>query len=168
MRKKRIIIISIVLMLLALIPVQSTLAYFTDRHQYKGEATLDLNWKTEFKEEMKDNDKDLTVKNTGEVDVIVRVKVFCNKELVEYFGPAEEYKDKWNYCEKDGWWYYTEILPVGATTKDLYVNLKGSDKLPEYEFNIIVVHESARVVYVSNTQLQKPEGWEYVPEVTAQ
>lgn len=164
MRKKRIIIISIVLMLLALIPVQSTLAYFTDRHQYKGEATLDLNWKTEFKEEMKDNDKDLTVKNTGEVDVIVRVKVFCNQTLIDQIDT----NDVWIKNEEDGWYYYAKILPVGATTEDLYVKLKGSDKLPEYEFNIIVVHESARVVYENNTQLKKPEGWKYVPEVTAQ
>ena len=161
-RKRNIIIIGLMLLLLATVPVQRTLAYFTDIASYSGGGSLSLQWDTEIKEEIKDNNKHIQIKNTGDTDVIVRVSVFGNADYLTVKNLEES--GKW-IKKDDGWWYYSGILAPEETTDVLLAELKASADLPSYEFEIIVVHESERVVYDGGA-LVKPEGWTYVPEVS--
>ncbi|MBR2780827.1 MAG: hypothetical protein IKD81_05370 [Eubacteriaceae bacterium] len=157
--KTTLIIICVMLFLLAIVPVAGTLAYFTDDAAYSGGGVLSLAWETELHEDVKDNDKTVTIKNTGDTDVLVRVRIFANKEYLTIENGSGRWKDG-----GDGWWYYKDILKPEAVTESIVANVVASDQLPDYEFNIIVVHESERVVYNNGTVIVKPQGWVYVPE----
>ena len=168
MKKKSILIVlAMLFVLIAVTPIRESFAYFTAYDEASGEAAVTLKWETEIVEEIDENQKDkhIVIKNTGDTPVIVRVKVFAG----DYAVPSSE-DGKWTE-NADGWWYYTEILPVGGTTSELFVEVKteGSPKAPDIDFNIVVVHESSRVVYEngSTTTLVKPSGWSYAPSVAA-
>ena len=168
MKKKSILIVlAMLFVFIAVTPIQESLAYFTAYDKASGEAAVTLKWETEIVEEIDENQKDkhIVIKNTGETPVIVRVKVFAGDYAV-----TTSKDGKWAE-NTDGWWYYTEILPVGGTTSELFVEVKteGSPKAPDIDFNIVVVHESSRVVYKngSTTTLATPSGWSYVPSVAA-
>ena len=168
MKKKSILIVlAMLFVLIAVTPIRESFAYFTAYDEASGEAAVTLKWETEIVEEIDENQKDkhIVIKNTGDTPVIVRVNVFAG----DYAVPSSK-DGKWAE-NTDGWWYYTEILPVGGTTSELYVEVKteGSPKAPDIDFNIVVVHESSRVVYKngSTTTLAPPSGWSYVPSVAA-
>lgn len=145
--------------------VPGALAYFTDRQHADGSAAVQMTWETTPHEEMDGNNKHITIENTGETPVIVRVRIFAAD-----FAAVDPGAD-W-IAGADGWYYYNKILPPGTAdtpslTSDLYVEVSaqsegGQDtsKLPDYDFNIIVVHESVRTVYEDNTTLQVPAGWD--------
>lgn len=151
--------------LVLLTTVGTAFAYFSDHEEAQGGATLKLQGETTLHEEMDGNNKHITIENTGETPVIVRVRIFAAD-----FAAVDPGAD-W-IAGADGWYYYNKILPTGTAdtpslTSDLYVEVSaqsegGQDtsKLPDYDFNIIVVHESARTVYEDNTTLQVPAGWD--------
>lgn len=134
--------------------VPGTLAYFTDQDKSEGTAGVKLAWNTVLKEEVKDNNKHVTIKNEGDTKAVVRVAVFA--------PDFAKIQDNGSWVEKNGWWYYKEILDPGKTTDELFVEVKDA---PDKDFNIIVLHESSRVVYADNETLRVPDGWDYAPEV---
>lgn len=159
MSKSRAAFVLTMLLMVAAISMPLTLAYFSDYAVASGSKEVRLAWQTELKEDVRDNNKHITVDNVGETPVIVRVQVFASDQLASITG------DAWQQGP-DGWWYYTKILEAGAqmTAEDeLYAEVKGKNDLPAEEFNIIVVHESQRVVYADNNTLAVPEGWTYAP-----
>ncbi|MBR0342165.1 MAG: hypothetical protein IJH64_07965 [Oscillospiraceae bacterium] len=157
MKKKSILIVlAVLLVFIATTPIKESFAYFTAHDEASGEASVDLTWSTELKEEIKDNEKHITIANTGNTPVIARVKVFAAEYAKITAG------DGW-IENADGWWYYSKILEVGQSTPtEVYVSIVGD---PEYDFEIVVVHESSRVVYKDGS-IVKPAKWNYVPNVT--
>ena len=161
MKKKSILIVlAVLLVFIAVTPIRESLAYFTAYDEAEGNGTVDLVWSTTIVESFPyDRDKNITILNTGETPVIVRVQVFSGEFAATY--SVED--GKW-IQEDDGWWYYSEILEPGDESSALYakVNLETA---PDYDFNIVVVHESSRVFYVDGTNtIATPEGWTYVPD----
>lgn len=164
MKKKSILIVlAVLLVFIAVTPIRESLAYFTAYDEAEGNGTVDLVWSTKITEELPENrDKKITISNTGETPVIVRVQVFSGE-----FAETYSYEDGEWIPKEDGWWYYSKILEPGEDTSELYVEVK-LDSVPDYDFNIVVVHESSRVFYVNGTNtLETPEGWTYVPSVSS-
>ena len=164
MKKKSILIVLAVLFVfIAVAPIRETLAYFTAYAPASGEGKVDLTWNTKLDEEIDENqrDKHITVTNTGKTPVVVRVSVFADEAYTTY-----SYNDSDWTKNSDGWWYYTKVLAPGESTSVLDVLVKV-ENVPDYDFNIIVVHESSRAIYKngSTTELEKPDGWAYVPAV---
>lgn len=137
------------------VSVPSVLAYFTDYVKASGSKDVHLQWQTELKEDVRENDKHITIDNVGETPVVVRVQIFANEDLASISGSSWE-------KGADGWYYYKKILAAGemAEADELFVDVKGSDQLPDSDFNIVVIHESQRVAYESNTKLAAPDGWD--------
>ena len=138
------------------VSVPSVLAYFTDYVKASGSKDVHLQWQTELKEDVRDNDKHITINNVGKTPVVVRVQIFANEDLASIRGSSWE-------KGADGWYYYKKILAEGekmAEADELLVDVKGSDQLPDSDFNIVVIHESQRVAYESNTKLAAPDGWD--------
>ncbi|MBP3898429.1 MAG: hypothetical protein J6D57_11455 [Mogibacterium sp.] len=138
------------------VSVPSVLAYFTDYVKASGSKAVHLQWQTELKEDVRENDKHITIDNVGETPVVVRVQIFANEDLASISGSSWE-------TGSDGWYYYKKILAAGekmAEADELLVDVKGSDQLPDSDFNIVVIHESQRVAYESNTKLAAPDGWD--------
>ena len=155
-KKSILIVLAVLLVFIAAAPIQESFAYFTAHDEALGEAVVDLTWSTDLKEEIKDNEKHITILNTGKTPVIARVRVFA----AEYANTTAG--SEW-ISNADGWWYYSEILQPGQSTSELLVSIVGD---PSYDFEIVVVHESSRVVY-EDEKLVKPDGWSYAPNVTA-
>lgn len=159
MKKKSILIVlAVLLVFIATAPIQESFAYFTAHDEASGEAVVDLTWSTELKEDIDNNEKHITIVNTGKTPVIARVRVFA----AEYANttPGSGWISK---TDTDGWWYYSEILQPGQSTSELLVSIVGD---PGYDFEIVVVHESSRVVY-KDGKLATPDGWSYAPDVKA-
>ena len=140
MRKKTIIAIA-ALIILMIVPVRSTLAYFSTYVRIKGLAQLHLRDKVEFhEEESEDGNKliTLTVDEDSD-DVFVRVKAFAVKEVLDNLT----YKDtsKWTESAEDDSRIYTynTVLSAGDTvTLELIVD---AEKTGLKEFNLVVVYE---------------------------
>lgn len=160
MKKKSILIVlALLLVFIATTPIKESFAYFTAHDAATGTAIVDLTWSTKIEEKIKDNEKHITVTNTGETPVIARVRVFAAEYAKTTAGSG------W-ISNNDGWWYYNSILEPGQSTSELLISIVGD---PGYDFEIVVVHESSRAVYKngSTTTLAPPSGWSYVPSVAA-
>ena len=137
-------------------------AYFSDRAEAKGSAPLILSYKTEMNEIDDEGNKNIGIKNTGEIDVIIRVILFGIDGLPE--GTVSYEYDEDLGVLKDGYWYYKKILEAGVNTASGLKVVVDPEKAPQTEFDITVVVETERVVYETETTLVKPDGWTYVPE----
>ena len=80
MRNKRKLVITLSLILCLTASVGFTLAYFTDYENAKGGAVVKLSGQTEVEEEFDGNNKQVTIKNTGDTDMVVRLKVFGDEK----------------------------------------------------------------------------------------
>lgn len=116
-------------------------AYFSDQVSGEGSASIQLEYETKLDEVVSEGNKDITIENTGETDVWVRLRIFTGEaDAVEYV-----YDDsKWT-LEGD-WYYYNEILKAGEKTDSFKVNVT-KENVKDYNFQIIVVQECERVVY---------------------
>ena len=132
------------LVFLAGAAVPPAMAYFTTYSTAGGGVKMNMGFtETVPKEEVDENGKHITIKNTGDYDCFVRVTAFAPVELT-YNAPD----GGWTAGDA-GYWYYDEVLPAGKET-ETELNIKytfpsGDDK-PE-EFNIVVIQECTPVLY---------------------
>lgn len=155
MRNKRKLVIALSLILCLTASVGFTLAYFTDYENAKGGAVVKLSGQTEVKEEFDGNNKKVTIKNTGDTDMVVRLRVFGdeNHMTVNSTGNTDWLEGT------DGFWYYKKVLPAGAEASMFKVDVSGKiDPGDPIDFEITVVHESQRVTY-DGDKVAVPEGW---------
>lgn len=137
--------------------VGQAIAYFTVNVTAEGGKELALgSVRTEPWEEMKDGMKIITIKNTGESDCYVRVKAFAGvlpdegKELFTFLEGEGGSDPRW-VKSKDGWFYWTDILPMGADgnypeTGVLKLKINSEEAIGDH-FNVIVVQECTPVPY---------------------
>ncbi len=137
----------IAVVLVGSVSVQSAMAYFTTYVKAEGGYEITLGDETEIEEDVKDMTKSISIKNTGETDCYVRVKVFCGSQLnISYSGAVDGSGNQYWTLDDDGYWYYKDILKVGESSEVLNAKIE----LPEdYKdtFNVIVVQECTPVQY---------------------
>jgi hypothetical protein len=155
MRNKRKLVITLSLILCLTASVGFTLAYFTDYENAKGGAVVKLSGQTEVKEEFDGNNKKVTIKNTGDTDMVVRLRVFGDEDHMTVNSTGNT-----DWLEgTDGFWYYKKVLPAGAEASMFKVDVSGKiDPGDPIDFEITVVHESQRVTY-DGDKVAVPEGW---------
>ena len=155
MRNKRKLVIALSLILCLTASVGFTMAYFTDYENAKGGAVVNLSGQTEVEEEFKDNNKIVTIKNTGETDMVVRLRVFGDENHMTMNSTGNT-----DWLEgTDGFWYYKKVLPAGAEASMFKVDVSGTiDSGDPIDFEITVVHESQRVTY-DGDKVAVPDGW---------
>lgn len=137
--KKKIISVALVICLIAVAAV-GTLAYFTDSDEAENVFTVgnvditltEPNWESTGKEDAPEVyageplAKDPTVTNDGSNPCFVRIKVenldqFGNKGAITYRTDYVTDKLGENWVKgTDGYFYYTKVLEVGATTDALF------------------------------------------------
>lgn len=152
---------AVALGLLAVLTVESAMAYFTTYVSAGGSQVVNLEAQTQIREEVSEMTKHITLRNTStKGDCFVRVKVFYGQGVsVSYSNVGEN--DNW-YDGGDGYWYYRPVLPVGEVTSMLDVkidttglekadvNPENPDVVVEYikdKFNVVVVQECTPVLY---------------------
>lgn len=146
--------LTVMMMALALVfvSVQKAGAYFSDYEKLEGQASLKLSHSAKITEEIEDDNKIITISNVGETDILVRVKIFAGEEYV-----SVEAGEGW--LEKDGWYYYDQVLSPEAETRSQIRALVDKEKAPDYDFDIIVILESERAVYEDGKLMAADESW---------
>ena len=153
-RKSLIALLAIAVLIVSSIGV--TTAYFSAVSDAQGSAKISLTGKTTIDEGEDKTKKDVTIKNVGESDVLVRVA---------FFGPEKLEVAASNGWIKgdDGFYYYNKVLEVGKTTPS--GALVGSIKLSEKEaaelgtdFTVTVVQECSPVIY-KDGKVSTVAGW---------
>ena len=158
-------IIIAVLVLAVVAPVSIAGAYFSDYETCFGTAQINLRGQTEIEEHADDAKKVISIVNTGDSDVIVRVAVFGPDQLIYEF----ENSDEWYKPAGSDFYYYTKILEAneehnnatGTITVKLD-NIKEDAAMPE--FDITVIHECAPVI-LEDGIVKAPDGWAGMPEI---
>ena len=158
MRKKSKKLIVICAVLIALVAsTTAAYAYFTDYEQALGGAQIKLEGQTEIHEEADDAQKTLSIKNTGETDVIVRVAAFG--DFIDWDNSTWADGD---WMKEGDWFYYKKILKPDASTSEIVIKIDTeAAKKAEHDFDIVVVHESQRVSYdgTAENKVVKPDKW---------
>ena len=147
---KKLLVIAITLSLLT--SVGMAFAYFSDYVEAKGEAKLALTGKTEIDEQVTEYKKEISIYNTGDIDMVVRVQVF---------GPDGMAVSGVGWTQHGDWWYYNEALAPGedSKTSTLTAEVNNVPVDPENDLEIIVVHESAPAVYDTSGNLTPWDKW---------
>lgn len=142
--KKKVILASAALALTGALAVGSAMAYFTTYSTAKGKVKMNIGFtETVPEEEVDSAGKHVVIKNIGDYDCFVRVKVFSVIDVD--FQPG----DGWR-AGNDGYWYYDKVVAAGASTSELLVTFeypKNTEEDKTEAFDIIVVQECTPVVY---------------------
>lgn len=147
LKNKTLWLVAAAVILAGSVSVQSAMAYFTTYVKAKGGYEITLGSQTEIKEDVKDMTKEIKITNTGETDCYVRVKVFCGSQIeISYAGAVDGDGNAYWTKGDDGYWYYKDILPAGATSEEFQVKITVPEGYKE-SFNVIVVQESTPVKY---------------------
>lgn len=150
---KKAILLAISFALVLSLSVGTAFAYFSDYATAKGGAAITLGGQTYINEKVVENTKTISIENTGETDVIVRVKIFGNASIEAGAG--------WHKHSQDGFWYYDQVLkatdPNPATSNIVATVVAPEGQVDNYD--VVVVHESAQVTYAADGTIQVPEGW---------
>ena len=158
-------IIIAVLLLAVIAPVSIAGAYFSDYVTSFGTAEISLRGRTEIEEETTDAKKVISIRNTGDCDVVVRVAVFGPDELIYEF----ENSGDWYKPDGSDFYYYTKKLEANDDhsncTSSITVkldNIKTDVAVPE--FDITVIQECAPVI-LEGGKVMQPEGWDGMPSI---
>lgn len=159
-------------------------AYFSDYETALGEVPVYLSGQTEVKESVADGKKTISIINTGNSTVVVRVAVYGPDIMQVSFEKDNDWDEtQYDEASKSGYYYYKSVLAPGEATSEIYaeVNIKNpTDKEKAAlatlgdQFEIIVVQESAPAVYDENNVVMKPvfyvdgveKTWDYIPVIT--
>ena len=127
------------------VSVQSAMAYFTTYASAEGGYSISLpGSETDMGEDFSGWQKRVVVSNTEDsMPVFVRARAFAGDAYtLTYSGEG------WT-PGSDGYYYYSDVLPGGAETTELLVNIDGipEDVQSGDNFNVIVVYETTPVLY---------------------
>lgn len=154
--RKKVLAVLVAVLCLS-VTIGGAMAYFTDYEDAYGGAVLRLDGETTIDEGNVAGEKNITITNTGEVSVLVRVGIFGDEKYLQ----TPSYTDA-DWIPYNGFYYYRWVLEPGkqtsvikATVKDEWKGEKAS--IPEEDFEITVVHES--VPAYENGEIAFPEGW---------
>ncbi|MGN0399715.1 MAG: hypothetical protein ACI4EO_06270 [Blautia sp.] len=144
LNKKTLCLAAVALTLTAGLTAGSAMAYFTTYATADGGQEISLGLTTTVPEEtVSDWTKHIVIKNTGDSDCYVRVKIFAGGKYEEGITVSDA-SGKWT-PGTDGYYYYSDILAPGESTEELIVKIDNMDSAQS--FNVIVIQECTPVLY---------------------
>lgn len=144
---KRIVIAGVAICLFALATAGVSLAYYTDTSNASGSVPFTTSPpSTEIVESFEGMNKDVTIKNTGDMPVVVRIKATYPSEEFAAVSVGSTSSNWVVLSEDDGWIYYAQPLMADASTERLDINVKSSDDAPA-NFDITVIQQHAIAYY---------------------
>lgn len=99
--------------------------------------------------------KDVKVRNTGTVDCYVRIMAVLSDSRMEPYCEIDWNETDWAHDAQDGYYYYTQRLPVSDESPSLMTTVKIKDDAPEEVltgFRIIIYAESYQSYGFANYQ----------------
>ena len=135
------------MLLVAGLSIESAMAYFTTYVEAGGSKTLDLEFpETQIDEKISSGEKQVVVKNTGEAECFVRVKIIVAAENAGKVGSVSGE----NWKPVDGYYEYQKALAPDESTSTLVIRIEGITDTPGEDaanFNVIIVQECVPVLY---------------------
>lgn len=153
--KKYLLIAAAALLMIGAAAVSPAMAYFTDTHTASGMLTLSLGDSNVKPDESFDGmNKLITVTNTGDYAVFVRVKAIYGSNCTVTLDAASS--SGWS-DGGDGYYYYASPLAgktgdasVGESSSQLKLIVAAKEDTTADSFNVIILEEATRVRYDSN------------------
>ncbi len=153
--KKYLLIAAAALLMIGAAAVSPAMAYFTDTHTASGLVTLSLGDSNVKPDESFDGmNKLITVTNTGDYAVFVRVKAIYGSNCTVTLDAASS--SGWS-DGGDGYYYYasplagkTKDASVGESSSQLKLIVAAKEDTTADSFNVIILEEATRVRYDSN------------------
>ena len=144
--RKNKILLTVAIALVLTLTIGLTMSYFSDHTQAAGGLKVTLGGETTIHEEKFDDHKDITIENTGDTDVVVRVAVY-GPGAITYSGSAD-------WTVSGDYAYYNKVLPAGQTTSSITATWVVTDTDDDYD--VVVIHESAQAVFNEDGSVQVP------------
>lgn len=135
--------------------VGTTFAYYTDSTAAKGSLVYSADQpSTDIYEKVDNAGKDISLKNTSDVPVMVRVKLYFSDANADITLQGKENTD-WGFVKDSDtatdWIYYNKVLWPGEPTSVLRAEIKakaGDEVLDNFKVN--VVSQSVRTIWVED------------------
>lgn len=162
---------ALTLLMVLVISVGISFAYFTDYDHQLGKAKISLSGQTELEEEFKDTKKIVSIKNTGvegeNADCVVKLLIYGPEKMEVSLGTPED----WTPIEmEDGayGYYYNKVLAPGESTSKVTANIANIPKdVDMSDFEIIVLQESKTFEIGDDGNVIAPDGWTGFPTIKA-
>lgn len=151
MDKKNICLTAVALLAVISISVGSAMAYFSTYVVSKGSKEIFLDFsETEINESIEPGLKKITVKNVGETECFVRVRVVVGGEHDKKWEVDLKNSPDWK-SGNDGYYYYfvgneEKILVPDEITSEFKIAIKDFKE----EFNVVVIQENTPALYDEN------------------
>ena len=147
-------VLSLAACALVLIPglsVKPAMAYFTASASAKGKIAIAIeDTHAAITEHGEGQTKVISVENTKQTPCYVRVAVLMPESISAVYSG-----NGWSYNQDDHYYYYENFLQPGKSAEDLTLFIDTTSALADSQcvyadFNVIVIPESAKVLYDSN------------------
>ncbi|MBQ7147545.1 MAG: hypothetical protein IJR96_02215 [Pseudobutyrivibrio sp.] len=146
MKLKKNMLVAAAFLMIGAAGVAPTMAYFTDTKEVTGGVLVSLG-----DSELTPHDsaegllKTVAVENTSQYDAFVRVKAIYSENFNATI--TEEAKANGWSVNEDGYYYYSDILAAGETSKELKLQIEVKDETIADQFNVVIVEEATKVIY---------------------
>lgn len=140
MKKRLITLAAAAAIIICGIAVKPAMAFFTDTATAEGKLELKLKDGElgDIEETVSDMVKHIVITNTGDGDVIVRVKAIYPDSC------TVTVQDSADWSESDGYYVFNGILSAGDKTSELALKISNSTTA---DFNVVILQEATRVTY---------------------
>ena len=151
MNKKNICLTAVALLAVISLSVGSAMAYFSTYIISKGSKEMVLDFsETEINEKVEPGMKKITVKNIGETECFVRIRVIAGTEHADKWVVDLANSSNWK-LGNDGYYYYFDgnrekVLAPEEITSELKIAIKNFKE----EFNVVVIQENTPALYDEN------------------
>lgn len=153
--RKRFISIGLIALLAVVLCAGPAYAYFTAATSASGQQEITLGYSTETHEELVGTDKAITMKNTGGMDVMVRVIIMGAepREGVDISIAGPGWSRTGGSDDQQIWTYTADALHPGETTPVLNVEVEKKESPDEptdllnLDFDIAVVGQCTPAAY---------------------
>ena len=138
---------AVAIALCMLVTAGAAAAYFTTYVSAKGGHVLQLGSEVQIDEKIEGMDKIVSMKNTGDTDAYVRIKLLYSSVTNDVDVQLNE---NWT-AGSDGYYYYKKVVEPGSVTEDIRsavtVKEKPNELFMQEEFDVVVIAECTQYIY---------------------
>lgn len=146
MKLKKYMLVAAAFLMIGAAGVAPTMAYFTDTKEVIGGVLVSLgDSKLTPHDSAEGLLKTVAVENTSQYDAFVRVKAIYSENFSATL--TEEAKANGWSVNEDGYYYYSDIIAAGETSKELKLQIEVKDETIADQFNVVIVEEATKVIY---------------------
>ncbi len=94
-----------------------------------------------------------SIKNTGNEDVYVRVRILFSDDKVKEI--IDDLEINSSFVLNDGWYYYNKVLKTNSSTPDIFQDIKVKSNISQeaiFDFDVIIYAESVNSSKYSSYQ----------------